>query len=147
MDGFGGSDVLLTRISVLFVIVIVTILLLCVGVDPCGVVGGDLLGIDVLEEAAILHAVIGFGMKLVGTLQGLVVAILVIAATTWLLNRVDFMIVLAGTLASVVITAVASPITVVLGVMVVVALITTIAVVVLTMVIAIVIAAQWVFRE
>jgi hypothetical protein len=68
MDGFSGSDVLVTRISVLFVIVIVTILLLCVSVDPCGVVGGDLLGVDVLEEAAILHGVIGFMMKLAGTL-------------------------------------------------------------------------------
>jgi hypothetical protein len=69
----------MTRISVLFVIIVVTISSLCVGVDPCSVVGGDLLGVDVLEEAAILHGVIGFGMKLAGTLQGLVVVILVIA--------------------------------------------------------------------
>jgi hypothetical protein len=58
----------MTRISVLFIIVVVTISLLCIVVDPCGVVGGDLLGIDVLEEATILHGVIGFGMKLAGTL-------------------------------------------------------------------------------
>jgi hypothetical protein len=57
VDGFGGSDVLMTRISVLFIIVVVTISLLCIVVDPCGVVGGDLLGIDVLEEATILHGV------------------------------------------------------------------------------------------
>jgi hypothetical protein len=69
----------MTRISVLFVIIVVTISSLCVGVDPCSVVGGDLLGVDVLEEAAILHGVIGFGMKLAGTLQGPVVVILVIA--------------------------------------------------------------------
>jgi hypothetical protein len=61
------------RISVLFVIVVVAILSLCVIVGPCGVVGGDLLGVDVLEEASILHGVIGFGVKLAGTLQGLVV--------------------------------------------------------------------------
>jgi hypothetical protein len=68
MDGFGGSDVLVTRISVLFVIVVVTISSLCIGVDPCGIGGGDLLGVDVLEEAVILHGVIGFGMKLARTL-------------------------------------------------------------------------------
>jgi hypothetical protein len=119
---------------------------LCIGVDPCGVGGGDLLGVDVLEEAAILHGVIGFGMKLAGTLQGLVVVILVIAVTTWLLNRVDFMIVLSGALASVVVAAVAPPITIVSVVAVVVALIMTIAVVIPTMVVAVVIAARWVFR-
>jgi hypothetical protein len=68
VDDFGGSDILMMRISVLFVIVIITISSLCVIVDPCGVVGGDLLGVDVLEEATILHGVIGFGMKLAGTL-------------------------------------------------------------------------------
>jgi hypothetical protein len=68
MDNFGRSDILVTRISFLFVIVIITISSLCVGVDPCGVISGDLLGVDVLEEAAILHGVIGFGMKLAGTL-------------------------------------------------------------------------------
>jgi hypothetical protein len=68
VGGFGGSDILLMRISILFVIVIITILLLCIGVDPCGIIGDDLLGVDVLEEAAILHVVIGFAMKLAGTL-------------------------------------------------------------------------------
>jgi hypothetical protein len=68
VDDFGGSDVLMTRIFVLFVIVVVTISPLCVVVDPCGVVGSDLLGVDVLEETTILHGVIGFGMKLAGTL-------------------------------------------------------------------------------
>jgi hypothetical protein len=127
VDGFGGSDVLTTRISVLFIIVVVTISSLCVVVGPCGIIGGDLLGVDVLEEAAILHGVIGFGMK-------------------WLLIRVDFMIILTGTLASIVVATVAPPITVVSVVAIVVVPITTIAVVVLTTVIAVVVAAQWVFR-
>jgi hypothetical protein len=146
MDGFGGSDVLVMRISVLLVIVVVTISSLCVGVDTCGVVGGDLLGVDVLEEAAILNGVIGFGMKLAGTLQGLVVVILVIAVTTWLLNRVDFMIFLAGTLASVVVAAVTPTIMVVSVVTIVIAPIMTITVVISTMVVAVVVAAWWVFR-
>jgi hypothetical protein len=55
---------------------------LCVVVGPCGVINGELLGVDVLEEAAILHGVIGFGMKLAGTLQGLVVVVLVVVMTT-----------------------------------------------------------------
>jgi hypothetical protein len=72
----------MTRISVLFVIIVITISSLCVVVVPCSVVGSELLGVDVLEEAAILHGVIGFGMKLAGTLQGLVVVVLVVVMTT-----------------------------------------------------------------
>jgi hypothetical protein len=133
------------RISILFVIVIVTIPSLCIIMGLCGVVGSELLGIDVLEEAAILHGVIGFGVKLAGTLQGLVVVVLVIAATSWLLNRVDFVIILAGTLASEGIAAVMPPIMVVSVVTVIISSITMIVVVVPTMVIAVDITTQWVF--
>jgi hypothetical protein len=136
----------MTRISILFIIVVVTISSLCIIVGPCGIIGGELLGVDVLEEAAILHGVIGFGLKLVGTLQGLVVVILVIAVTTWLLNRVDFMIFLAGTLASVVVAAVTPTIMVVSVVTIVITPIMTIMVVISTMVVAVVVAAWWVFR-
>jgi hypothetical protein len=128
----------MTRISVLFIIVVVTISSLCI-------VDGDLLGVDVLEEATILHFVIGFGMKLAGTLQGLVVVILVIGVSTWLLNHIDFMIVLTGTLASVVIVAVTPPIMIVSVVTVLVAPITMIVVVIPTTVIVVIIAARWVF--
>jgi hypothetical protein len=51
-------------------------------------------------------------MKLAGTLQGLVVVVLVVAVTTCFLNRIDFMIVLTGTLAFVVIAVVTPLITV-----------------------------------
>jgi hypothetical protein len=105
-------------------------------VSPCSVVSIELLGVDVFEEAAILHGVIGFGMKLAGTIQGLVVVILVVTATTWLLNRVDFMIVLARTLASKGVTAVTPPITVV----------SVVTVVVSTTVVVVVIVARSVFR-
>jgi hypothetical protein len=130
---------MMTRIPILFVIiiVIVTISSLCVVMGHCGGVGNEMLGVDVLEEAAILHGVIGFGMKLAGTLQGLVVVILVITATTWLLNRVDFMIVLAGTLASKGVAAVTPPITVDSVVVVIVAPITMVAVVIPTLVVAV----------
>jgi hypothetical protein len=145
VDGFGGRDVLMNRISVLFVIVVVIILSLCVIVNPCSVIGSKLLGVYVLEEATIPHGVIGFGMKLAGTLQGLVVVILVVAMTTWLLNRVDFMIVLAGTLASIGVAVVTPRITVVSMVVIVVAPITTVTVVIPTTVITVVIMAWWVF--
>jgi hypothetical protein len=69
VDSFGGSNVLMTRIFVLFVII--TISSLCVVMGLCGVIGSELLGVDVLEETAILHGVIGFGVKLAGTLQAL----------------------------------------------------------------------------
>jgi hypothetical protein len=84
-------------------------------------------------------------MKLAGTLQGLVVVILVVAMTTWLLNRVDFMIVLAGTLASIGVAVVTPRITVVSMVVIVVAPITTVTVVIPTTVITVVIMAWWVF--
>jgi hypothetical protein len=84
-------------------------------------------------------------MKPVGTLQGLVVVVLVVVATTWLLNRVGFMVVLSGTLASIGIAAVTPLITVVSVVMVVVAPITMVTVVILIMVIAVTITARWVF--
>jgi hypothetical protein len=58
VHGFGGSDILMTRISILFVIIVVTISPLCDVLNPCSVVGSELLGVDVLEEAAILHGVI-----------------------------------------------------------------------------------------
>jgi hypothetical protein len=48
------------RISVLFII-IVTISSLCVVMGLCGIVGSELLGVDVLEEEAILHGVIDLG--------------------------------------------------------------------------------------
>jgi hypothetical protein len=129
----------MTRISILFVIVIITISSLCVVKGFYGGVGSELFGVDVLEEAAILHGVIRFGMKLAGNLQGLVVVILVIEVTIWLLNRVDFMIVLAGTLASKGVAVVTPPITVVLVVAVIIAPVMTIAVVVLITVVAVVV--------
>jgi hypothetical protein len=58
----------MTRIPVLFFIVVITISSLCIMVGPCSVVDSELLHVDVLKEVAILHGVIGFGMKLVGTL-------------------------------------------------------------------------------
>jgi hypothetical protein len=133
------------RIPIVFVIVVITISSLCIVVGPCSIVGSKLLGVDVLEEVVILHGVIGFGMKQAGTLQGLVLVVLVVAVTTWLLNHVDFMIVLVRTLASEGVEAVTPPITVVLVVAVVIAPITMIAVVVPTTVIAVVVAARWVF--
>jgi hypothetical protein len=68
VDGFCESDVLMTRISFLFVIIIVTILSLNIVMSLCGIVDSELLGVDVLEEATILHGVMGSGMKLAGTL-------------------------------------------------------------------------------
>jgi hypothetical protein len=67
-------------------------------------------------------------------------------ATTWLLNCVDFMIVLARTLASKGVVAVTPPITVVSVVTVVIAPIMIIAVVVPTTIIMVVVMARWVFE-
>jgi hypothetical protein len=59
VDGFGGIDVLVTRISILFIIVVI------ITVTPWSIINclwsiiiSELLGVDVLEEAAVLHGVI-----------------------------------------------------------------------------------------
>jgi hypothetical protein len=57
-----------------------------------------LLGVDVLEEAAVLHGVIGLGMDLTGTLQSFVVVLLIVTVTNRFLDRVDLMVVFAGRL-------------------------------------------------
>jgi hypothetical protein len=142
VDNFGGIDVLVTRISILCVIIIV------VTITPRSIINGfwsiivsKLLGIDVPEETIVLHGVIGLGLDLAGTLQGLIVILLIVLATTWLLNRVNFMIVLTRMLASEGVAAVMPPITVVWEVAVVIALSTIIP----TMVVAIIVMAWWLF--
>jgi hypothetical protein len=142
VDGFEGVNILVMRISILCVIIVVTT------VTPRSIVNGfwsivvsKLLGVDVPKEAIVLHGVIGLGMDLAGTLQGLIVVLLIVLVTTWLLNHVDFMIVLTRTLASEGVAMVMPPITIVWEVAVVIAPIT----IVPTMVIAIVVTAWWVF--
>jgi hypothetical protein len=69
VDSFGGIDVLVTRISILCVIVVV------ITVTSWSIINGfwsivlsKLLGVDVPEETTVLHGVIGLGMDLAGTL-------------------------------------------------------------------------------
>jgi hypothetical protein len=80
-------------------------------------------------------------MDLVGTLQGLIVVLLIVLVTTWLLNCINFVIVLTRTLASKGVAAVMPPITVVWEVAVVIVPIT----IVPTTVVAIVIMMRWLF--
>jgi hypothetical protein len=144
VDGFGGIDILVMRISILFIII----------VKPRSIVNGlwsiiisKLLGIDVLEEAAILHGVIGLGMILVGTLQSFVVILLIVTTTSRFLDHVDLMVVFVGTLAYVIIMIIGPPIMIIMAVVIVVFVpITTLAVVVPTMVIGLLIPTQWVLR-
>jgi hypothetical protein len=143
VDSFGGINILVTGISILCIIIII------VTITPWPIINGfwsivisKLLGVDVPEETTILHGVIGLGMDLAGTLQGLIIVLLIVPATTWLLNRVNFVIVLTRTLASEGIAVVMPPITVVWEVAVVVAPI----MIVPTTVVAIAITARWLFR-
>jgi hypothetical protein len=142
VNSFGGIDVLVTRISILCIIIVV------VTITPRSIINGfwsivvsKLLGIDVPEETIVLHGVIGLGMDPAGTLQGLIVILRIVLATTWLLNRVNFVIVLTRTLASKGVATVMPPITVVWEVAVVIAPI----MIVPTMVVAIVVMARWLF--
>jgi hypothetical protein len=104
-----------------------------------------LLGVDVLEEAAVLHGVIGLGMDLARTLQSFVVILLIVTMTSRFLDRVDLMVVFARTLASVITTIIGPPIMIISVVaIVVVAPVMMFTVVVPTMVIGFVISARWV---
>jgi hypothetical protein len=136
VDSFGGIDILVMRISILFVITVV------ITITPWSIVNG----VDVLKEAAVFHGLIGLGMDLVGTLQSFVVILLIVAATSRFLNHVDLMVVFIGTLASVIPVIIRPPVTIISAVaIVVVASVMTVAVAVLTMVIRFLIPAWWVF--
>jgi hypothetical protein len=148
VDGFGRVDILVTRISIMCVIIIV------ITVTPRSIVNGfwsiivsKLLGVDVFEEVAVFHCVIGLGMDLAGTLQSFVVILLIVTVTSRFLDRVDLMVVFAGALASVITVIIGPPITIISAiaiVVVVVALVVTLAVVVPTTVIGLLVPAQWV---
>jgi hypothetical protein len=147
VDGFGGIDILVTRISFLFIIIVI------ITVTPRSIINGlgsiiisKLLGVDVLEEAAILHGVIGLGMNLARTLQSFILILLTVTVTSRFLDHVDLMVVFAGTLASVIIVIIGPPITIISTVVIVVVVVsvTTFAVVVPTMVIGFIVLVRWV---
>jgi hypothetical protein len=147
VDGFCGIDILVTRISILFIIIVV------ITITPRSIVNGlwsiivsKLLGIDVLEEAAILHGVIGLGMDLVRTLQSFVVILLIVTVTSRFLDHVDLMVVFTGTLASVITVIIGPPITIIsaVAIVVVIASVVTFVIVVPTTVIRFIILAWWV---
>jgi hypothetical protein len=147
VDSFGGIDILVTRISILFIIIVI------ISITPWSIVNGlwsiiisKFLGIDVLEEAAVLHGVIELGMDLARTLQSFVVVLLIVTTTSRFLDRVDLMVVFAGTLASIITAIIGPPITIISAVVivVVVAPIVMFAVVVPTTVIGFIVPTRWV---
>jgi hypothetical protein len=146
VDGFGGIDILVTRISILFVIIIViTVTLRPIANGLWSIIISKLLGVDVLEEATVLHGVIGLGMDLVGTLQSFVVILLIVTAIGRFLDRIDLVVVFAGTLASVITVIIGPPITIISAIaIVVVTPVATFMVVVPTTVIGFIVPARWV---
>jgi hypothetical protein len=146
VDGFGGIDILVTRISILFIIIVV------ITITPWSIVNGlwsiiisKLLGINVLEEAVVLHGVIGLGMDLAGTLQSFVVILLIVMMANRFLDRVDLMVVFAGTLASVIAVIIGPLIMIILVVVIVVVVpVMTFMVVVPTTVIRFIVPTRWV---
>jgi hypothetical protein len=129
------------------------LIIIVITVTPRSIVNGlwstiisELLGVDVLEEAAVFHGVIGLKMDLAGTLQGFVVILLIVTATSRFLDRVDLVVVFAGALASVIAMIIGTPITIISVVaIVVVAPVTTFVVVVPTTFIKFLVPAWWVF--
>jgi hypothetical protein len=147
VDGFGGIDILVTRISILFIIIIV------ITVTPrstvnglCSIIISELLGIDVLEEVAVFYGMIGLGIDLAGTLQSFVVILLIVAVTSRFLNRVDLMVVFAGALASIITVIIGPPVMIISAIaIVVVAPVVMVAVDVPTIVIGFLVPSRWVF--
>jgi hypothetical protein len=89
--------------------------------------------------------VIGLGIDLAGTLQGFVVILLIVTATSRFLDRVDLIVVFVGALASVIAVIIGPPITIISRVMiVVVAPVAMLAVVVPITFIGLLIPARWV---
>jgi hypothetical protein len=148
VDGFGGIDILVMRISILFVIIVVmTITQWSIVNGLWCIIISELLGVDVFEEATVLHGVIGLGMDLAEALQSFVVILLIVAVASRFLDRIDLMVVFAGALASVITAIIGPPIMIISVVtIVVVAPVTTFAVVVPTMVIEFLVPEWWVLR-
>jgi hypothetical protein len=85
-------------------------------------------------------------MDLAGTLQSFVVILLIVTATSKFLDRVDLMVVFAGTLASAITMIIGPPITIIsaVAIVVVVAPVATLVVVVPTTVIRLLVPTLWV---
>jgi hypothetical protein len=106
-----------------------------------------LLGVDVLEEATVLHGVIGLGMDLTRTLQSFVVILLIATMTSRFLDRVELMVIFAGTLASVITAIIRPPITIILAVVIIVVVAPVVFIVVVpTTVIGFIVLVWWVFE-
>jgi hypothetical protein len=147
VDDFGGIDILVTRISILFVIiVIITVTSRSIVNGLWSIIISKLLGVYVLKEATVLHGVIGLGMDLTRALQSFVVILLIVTATSRFLDHVDLMVVFAGTLASKITAIIGPPITIIsaAAIVVVVAPVVTFVVVVPTTVIGFIVPARWV---
>jgi hypothetical protein len=144
VDGFGGIDILVTRISILFVIIVVITVTSWSTVNGFwSIIISKLFGVDVFEEAAVFHGVIGLGMDLAGGLQSFVVVLLIVMVTSMFLDCVDLMVVFTGALASIITVIIGPPITIIstVAIVVVVASVMMLAVVVPTMVIGLLISA------
>ena len=68
------------------------------------------LCVDAFEDTAVFHRVIGFGMELARSFQRLVVVFLVISPSIGALDCVHLVVVVARSLASEIVAAVASPV-------------------------------------
>ena len=110
VDDVGGVDVLITRILVLFVIVVLAVTPVGGACSLGGVILNNLLRIDILENTVVLYSVVGSRMQLTRALQGFVVIFLLITATSRSFDHVDFMVIFMRPLAPEVIAMVVTPV-------------------------------------
>ena len=133
----GWLDILVTGICV-FIVVVLVALFPCI-VRLVGRIRSLLMRVDRLENATVLHGVVGLGMELVGPFQCFGVVFFIVTTSTTFLDGVDFAIVFPSTLALVIVTAVTPLITLIVVVTGVVALVEAVKIVVPTMVAAVVV--------
>jgi hypothetical protein len=98
----------MTRILVLFVIVILAVTPIGGTYHLCVIILNDLPSINILEVVVVVHGDVRSRVKLAQTLHGLIVVLLAVVATNSPLDRIDFMIIFTRPLALEVITVVSA---------------------------------------
>ena len=110
MDHVGGADVLVSGVPILVLVLIFVVVPVSLVVFLGGVVLGGPPCIDAFEDAALFHGMIRLWVQLAWSLQRFVVVFLVVPPPVGALDCVSFVVVVAGTLSSEIVTIVTPPV-------------------------------------
>ena len=87
--------ILVARVSVLVFVLVLLVAPVALPYCFSGVPLNGVLCIDAFEDAALLHCVVGLGMKLAWPLQSFIVVLLIILSTSEPLDCVDLVVIVA----------------------------------------------------